>query len=61
LIEEEIPPVYKKYFKELNDKVKDLYEIAKKARSKGLDPETKPEPKITRDIAERIEKLIGPE
>jgi len=56
-----MPPVYKKYFQELDEKVNEVYDIAKNARRKGLDPELEPEPELTRDIAERIEKLIGPE
>jgi DNA polymerase II large subunit len=51
---------YREYFKSLADGLNDLYEVAKRARSKGLDPTTEPEPQITHDIAERIEKLIGP-
>ena len=51
---------YEEYFKGLEAGVNDLYEVARLARSKGLDPVTEPEPQITQDIAERIEKLIGP-
>ncbi|MEM3606525.1 MAG: DNA polymerase II large subunit, partial [Candidatus Bathyarchaeia archaeon] len=36
------------------------YKIAEKARSKGLDPSLTPEPLITMDIAERVEKAVGP-
>jgi len=61
LIDVEMPPSYKKYFQELDEKVNKLYKIAEEAREKGLDPTSEPEPKITRDIAERVEKLIGPE
>ena len=52
---------YREYFKALEDGVNELYEIAKRAKAKGLDPVMEPEPQITHDIAERIEKLIGPE
>ena len=52
---------YREYFKSLEDGLNDLYEVAKRARAKGLDPTLEPEPQITRDIAERIELLIGPE
>ena len=51
---------YRLYFTELQEKNKRLYEIAEQARSRGLDPKLIPEPKITVDIAERVEKLIGP-
>jgi len=36
------------------------YKIAEKARSKGLDPSLTPEPLVTTDIAERVEKAVGP-
>jgi DNA polymerase II large subunit len=51
---------YEEYFKSIQDEVKELYEVARRARKKGLDPTLDPEPQITYDIAERIEKLIGP-
>jgi DNA polymerase II large subunit len=60
LIEVEMPPTYKRYFMELEDKLKQLYEVAEKARAKGMDTTLEPEPEITTDIAERVEKLIGP-
>jgi len=53
-------PEYEEYFRSLEDGVNELYEVARKAKSRGLDPSLEPEPEITRDIAERIEKLIGP-
>ena len=55
-----MPPHYEKYFTELEEKLKTLYELAEKARSKGLDASLEVDAKITHDIAERIEKLIGP-
>ena len=55
-----MPPTYRRYFEELEDKLIQLYEVAKKARAKGLDATLEPEPEITADIAERVEKLIGP-
>lgn len=53
-------PEYREYFRSIQRGIDELYEVAKKARSKGLDPALEPEPLITQDIAERIEKLIGP-
>lgn len=49
------------YFKELEQKIDEIYRIATKARSLGYDPE--PEPEIPRagDLADRVEKLVGPE
>ena len=55
-----MPPGYRHYFTELEEKINNLYKIAEKARSQGLDASLEVEPKITNDIAERIEKLIGP-
>ena len=53
-------PEYEEYFKSLEDGLNELYEVARRAKRKGLDPSLEPEPQITHDIAERIEKLIGP-
>jgi DNA polymerase II large subunit len=53
-------PDYREYFGSLVEGVNELYEVARRARRMGLDPALEPEPQITHDIAERIEKLIGP-
>ncbi|MEE8354382.1 MAG: DNA polymerase II large subunit [Candidatus Bathyarchaeia archaeon] len=53
-------PESEKYFESLKDGLNELYEVARHAKKKGLDPSLEPEPQITHDIAERIEKLIGP-
>lgn len=37
-----------------------LHEIARLARSKGLDPSLEPECNVARDVAERVEKSVGP-
>jgi len=55
-----ISPEYEEYFKSLEDGLNELYEVARRAKQKGLDPSIEPEPQVTHDIAERIEKLIGP-
>ncbi|MFB0543958.1 MAG: DNA polymerase II large subunit, partial [Candidatus Bathyarchaeia archaeon] len=34
--------------------------MARRARAKGLDPALEPEPRITLDIADRVEQLVGP-
>jgi DNA polymerase II large subunit len=60
LIDVEMPPHYEKYFKELEFRLNQIYSIAEEARSKGLDASLEVDAKITTDIAERIEKLIGP-
>ena len=53
-------PEYRAYFDELEGKLAKLYETAGEAKKKGLDASTEPEPQITRDIAERVEKMLGP-
>ena len=55
-----MPIEYQEYFSELQDKLEKIFDVAGQARLKGLDPSTNPEPEITHDIGERIEKLIGP-
>jgi len=60
LIDVEMPPNYQKYFTELENRLNHLYGVATEARSKGLDTVLEVDSKITADIAERIEKLIGP-
>ena len=37
-----------------------LYELAGLARSKGMDPSLEPECRVARDVAERVEKSVGP-
>ncbi len=51
---------YGNYFNELEKKLLIQYDLSKAARKKGIDPTLKPEPEVTKDIPERIEKLIGP-
>ncbi|MCW4048583.1 MAG: DNA polymerase II large subunit [Candidatus Bathyarchaeota archaeon] len=60
MIDVKMPPLYKQYFTELEDKLNKLYKVAEEARDKGFDASLEVEAKITVDIAERIEKLIGP-
>ncbi|MEM2962195.1 MAG: DNA polymerase II large subunit [Candidatus Bathyarchaeia archaeon] len=48
------------YFQRLEDMFSKAYSIASEARSKGLDPEAEPEPRVTMDLAERVEKSVGP-
>lgn len=52
---------YERYFLRLEKELENLYDLAKKARGKGLDPSPEPEPKVARDLAERVERLVGPE
>jgi len=49
------------YFSMIQKKVDECYEIAEKARKKGLDPETFVESPQAKDLAGRVEKLVGPQ
>ena len=49
------------YFDRLEAETHHLYEIANEARSKGLDVETETEVPLAKDLAERVEGLVGPE
>ena len=49
------------YFDRLEADTHHLYEIANEARSKGLDVETETEVPLAKDLAERVEGLVGPE
>lgn len=48
------------YFQRLKSDFDDIYEVARKARAKGFDPAPEPEPLVTHDVAERVEKAVGP-
>ncbi len=49
-----------KYFQRLEDKVEDAYRVAKEARKQGFDPYLYPEIPLAKDLAERVEGLVGP-
>ncbi len=53
-------PENRAYFNELESKLAKLYEVAGVARAKGLDASRVVEAQITHDIAERVEKMLGP-
>lgn len=48
------------YFNLIQNKVDECYSIAEKARQKGLDPELEVESPQAKDLAGRVEKLVGP-
>ncbi|MFW9950063.1 MAG: DNA polymerase II large subunit, partial [Candidatus Thorarchaeota archaeon] len=52
---------YNEYFTNLQKKVDFCYEIAEQARQKGLDPEKYVESPQAKDLAGRVEKLVGPQ
>ena len=44
----------------LKDGFGKIYDLARQARAKGYDPSDIPEPLVTVDVAERVEKAVGP-
>lgn len=48
------------YFERLESETQRLYEIANEARSKGFDVELETEIPVAKDLAERVEGLVGP-
>jgi DNA polymerase II large subunit len=55
-----LSPSMAAYFGTLERKINEIYEIARKARSLGFDPELEPEIPQAEDLAARVEKLVGP-
>jgi DNA polymerase II large subunit len=51
---------YQRYLSSLEQKLKEIYEIAKEARKKGVDPTFEPESEIAKDLAALVEGLVGP-
>jgi len=51
---------YQEYVSSLGDRLSEIYEIAIKARKRGLDPILTPEPEVAKDLAELVEGLVGP-
>ncbi len=49
------------YFKEMEQRIEEIYQVANKARALGHDPEFEPEIPRAGDLADRVEKLVGPE
>ncbi len=52
---------YRQYVTSLENELQRLYEIAGKARERGLDPTLKPESEVAKDLAELVEGLVGPQ
>ena len=55
-----MPDEQDSYFQALKDEFDKIYDVAKQARAKGYDPSNIPEPLVTHDVAERVEKAVGP-
>ncbi|MHA1301080.1 MAG: DNA polymerase II large subunit [Candidatus Helarchaeota archaeon] len=53
-------PTMKKYFTNIKLEIEKLYDVANKARSRGLDPSVTVEIPWATDVASRVETLIGP-
>ena len=51
---------YHEYATSLENQVQLIYEVAREARQKGLDPKPFPEIDIARDLAGLVEGLVGP-
>ena len=50
----------REYFSQLQKEIDECYDIAEKARKKGLDPEFTVEIPQALDLAARVEQLVGP-
>jgi DNA polymerase II large subunit len=48
------------YFQLLKSQFDEIYTLARQAREKGFDPSREPESLVTHDVAERVEKAVGP-
>ncbi len=48
------------YFQRLKGQFEKIYDLATQARTKGFDPSPEPESLVTHDVAERVEKAVGP-
>jgi len=51
---------YQQYTSGLEKSLDNVYEIARRARSRGLDPAPHPEPEVAKDLAGLVEGFIGP-
>ena len=51
---------HQQYVSILESDLERIYEVARKAREKGLDPALNPEPEVAKDLAELVEGLVGP-
>lgn len=48
------------YFRWIENKARECYEIANLARKKGYDPKKEVETSFAKDLADRVEELVGP-
>jgi DNA polymerase II large subunit len=52
---------YQEYVSLLEKKLEEVYQVARKAREKGLDPSPTTEPEIAKDMASLVEGMVGPQ
>ncbi|MEM0049120.1 MAG: DNA polymerase II large subunit [Candidatus Bathyarchaeia archaeon] len=50
---------YREYFAKIFLTLEELYEVARRARAKGIDPKPYPEIEVVGDLASLVEKIIG--
>ncbi len=55
-----MPMDTEEYFQHLEEEAKKVYEIAATARKKGVDPRLEVEIPLAKDLAQRVEGLVGP-
>jgi DNA polymerase II large subunit len=51
---------YREYTSTLEKNLHNIYNVSEKARERGLDPMSRPEIKVAKDLAELVEGLVGP-
>ncbi|MCK5563424.1 DNA polymerase II large subunit, partial [Candidatus Bathyarchaeota archaeon] len=51
---------YQEYLSHLESQLEEVYQIARKARGRGVDPTPTPEPERAKDMASLVEGLVGP-
>lgn len=51
---------YQQYVYSLESGLESIYQVARKAREKGLNPAPNPEPEIAKDLATLVEGMVGP-
>ncbi|MFW9969149.1 MAG: DNA polymerase II large subunit [Candidatus Odinarchaeota archaeon] len=56
----EVSKEMESYFNSIQQQVDECYSIAERSREKGLDPEIEVESPQAKDLAGRVEKLVGP-
>jgi len=51
---------YQEYISHLESQLEEVYQIARKARERRVDPTPAPEPERAKDMASLVEGLVGP-